>query len=187
MDEPTVYEVSFSFSHVPSVMKRGSHALIALKDKDGNFILGTKHIYPAGIYRLIGGGMDEGEKPVAAAIRETEEEVGIKLRPDQLKYLAIVTAEIDEESTRQHFTFTTHLFCAIVDSDQLVPADDLDGLQILNPDAMTQLISRYFSLSDELVTLDKPSGEKQPQMFRWKDYGKLYGQLHQFALTLTSQ
>lgn len=182
MNQPMKYSFNFSFSHVPGVMKRGSHALIALNDPQGNFILGAKHIYPDGIYRLIGGGMDEGESPIEAAIRETKEEVGIKLEPDQLQYRAIISADIDEESTGQHFTFITHLFGATVNADELNPADDLDGLKVLNASQMQQLIDRYFSLPADLVTLDKPKGTKENQTFRWSDYGELYGAIHTISL-----
>ncbi len=176
------HSFSFSFSHVPAVMKRGRHALIAVKTETGNYILGAKDIYPQGVYRLIGGGLEKDEDPAVGATRELKEELGISYTPDQLQPLATVTAEIDETSTGKHYTFVTYLFETTVERKLVKPADDLDGIKEFSLEQMQTLIHRYSDLSDELIQFQKPGDTRPLEPFRWRDYGKLYGKIHELVL-----
>jgi 8-oxo-dGTP diphosphatase len=46
-----------------------------------------------GLLEFPGGGIEAGELPLAAAVREVEEEVGIKIDPDQGKLMGIYSNE----------------------------------------------------------------------------------------------
>ncbi len=59
--------------------------MIALADHKRRFILGGKpSFFPPGISRFVGGGIDAGETPEQAAVRELSEELGIVLPDEQL-------------------------------------------------------------------------------------------------------
>ncbi len=61
------------------------HVMIALADHKRRFILGGKpSFFPPGISRFVGGGIDAGETPEQAAVRELSEELGIVLPDEQL-------------------------------------------------------------------------------------------------------
>ena len=62
--------------------------------------------YQDGNYGLPAGHVDEGELPLAAAVREAQEEIGIDLQPDTLE-LAHVAYELphDETGNRVDFYF----------------------------------------------------------------------------------
>ncbi len=51
---------------------------------DRHRILCVRQIYGARLWSLPGGGVEDGESPVAAAIRETTEEAGLLVRIDHL-------------------------------------------------------------------------------------------------------
>ncbi len=182
---PQTYCSTFSFTHVPAVMKRGRHALIVLQDEHGNYILGVKDIYPQGIYRLIGGGLDDGEDPQVGASRELEEEMGIHTQPSDLSHLATITAKIHETTTNKHYSFTTYLYHVRANTSDLHPADDLDGMKAFSKEEMIDLINRYNQLPSDLAVVAKQHDGKAPAEFRWSDYGALYGRIHEIALKLT--
>lgn len=176
------YELHFSFTHVPPVMRRGRHALILLENEEGKFILGAKNIYPQGIYRLVGGGLNLDEDEHEGAVRELNEEFLLSYTKEQLTPLATVQAEIDETSTGDHYRFVTYLYKAICNTADLHPSDDLDGMHAFSREEMNALIDRYYDLSDELIVVRKPNGTPDDQKFRWSDYGKLYGKIHEIAM-----
>jgi ADP-ribose pyrophosphatase YjhB (NUDIX family) len=159
---------------IPPIMLRGSHVLICLKDEQNRFVLGKKNMYPTGISRMVGGGIEGDEEPLPAALREIEEEVGLKLKPDDLTEIATITTNVEDKSGAAA-VFVTYLFSAHVNSQDLKPDSDLDGLAHLNHQEMKQLIDTYAQLSDQI---DSSVG------FAWADYGKLYGPIHQLALQI---
>lgn len=181
------YEFTFHFSHIPPVMLRGTHALIVVRDEQGKFILGSKHIYPPGIYRLVGGGIENDEDVHVGAQRELEEELGITVPIEQLQEVAIITAHVTDAD---HDTvFTTHLFATNIGDQEVHPSDDLDDIVRFSRDQMQELITRYSTLQDTVITIDrdytigKASTASSP--FSWKDYGTFYGKVHEIALQLT--
>lgn len=178
------YQANFSFDYVPPVLKRGSHALLVLQDPAGKYILGSKNIYPDGIYRFIGGGIED-EDPQAGASRELKEELGIFIPAYQLEPLARMTAEIEETSSNQQHLFETYLYHATTKPDQVLhPSSDLDGIVHFSREEVQQLIKNYQSLSSALINLNPENNDGQ---FRWSDYGKFYSQIHQIGLDLTTK
>lgn len=179
----TNYDLHFSFTHVPPVMKRHRHALILLENEEGKFVLGAKNIYPKGIYRLAGGGLDGNENEKLGAMRELKEEFGVEYDEDDIQLLATITAESAESSSGKIYSFVTYLFHAHCQSADLHPSDDLDGMQAFTREEINALIDRYYDLSDELITLNDKPVEKN-MYFRWSDYGKFYGRVHEIAMEL---
>lgn len=167
-------ELSYTFTHVPGVMTRGRHVLIMIHDHDGKYVLGSKQIYPEGIYRFVGGGVDEGEDMSEAAARELEEETGIVAGPGAFGEVATFVAHIHETSTGKHYDFETELYAyQLSEADEMAAADDLDDLAHLDDKEMLALIKRYDGLSKELDT--SLGGDP----ISWSDYGKFYGKVHE--------
>lgn len=183
MDSAPSRKLQFTFTHVPPVMKRGRHTLIMVIDEQGKFVLGAKDIYPPGIVRFVGGGLEGTEDPKLGAARELQEELGILVHPSALQSVATIIAQIDEESTGKHFDFTTYLYALRADSQDILADDDLDGLKHLTIKEMETLIETYAALPDDLITIpSKNPLIPEEEVFRWSDYGKLYGEIHRIGL-----
>lgn len=180
------YTLTYSFDHVPPVLTRNRHALIVVKDAQGKYILGGKRMYPENIYRFVGGGIDSHEDPLQGAARELHEELGIQPLPNQLKEIALISARIRETSSNNEYHFSTHLFKINLTQENahLIPGDDLDTLVAYSASQLNELISRFRSLPNNLITV----GAKSPsQPFRWSDYGAFYAKVHEIGLKLTSE
>ena len=51
-----------------------------------------------GLLEFPGGGIEPGETPLAAAVREVEEEVGIRIRPEDGKFMGVYRRELPEKA-----------------------------------------------------------------------------------------
>lgn len=62
-----------------------------------------------GKYGLASGHMEEGESPITAAIRETKEEAGIDVKPEDLKFVLVMHRKPVHEGDAEYidFFFTT--------------------------------------------------------------------------------
>ena len=177
-------DTSFPFSHTlnfevqaaPSVMRRKHHALIALRDADGSFILSRKEVYPVGIYRLIGGGVEEDDETSQhAAARELSEETTLTADAADLTPVCRVKAHIFEEKSAETFDFTLDLFEYYLPDDQTLKLrdDELEKVRSFTKADVESLITEYESLPDTVVP---------DYGFAWGDYGKLFGPVHRFML-----
>lgn len=178
------FDLHFSFTHVPPVLRRGRHALILLENEERKYILGAKHIYPQGIYRLVGGGLEINEDPHSGAVRELNEEFQLSYTQEQLQPLAEIVAEIVETGTGKQYTFVTYLYSAVCQMSDLHPSDDLDGMKEFSREEINALVDRYYDLPDELIKLSGKYGNQDEWAFRWSDYGKFYGRVHEIAMEL---
>lgn len=178
------YDLHFSFTHTPPVLRRGRHALILLVNEHGKYILGAKNLYPQGIYRLVGGGLNPGEDPQEGATRELNEEFQLSYTSDQLTPLAQIQADITETGSGKKYAFTTYLYTATCKMAELRPSDDLDGMEDFTREEINALVDRYYDLSDELINLQGKYGDQDEWAFRWSDYGKFYGRVHEIAMEL---
>lgn len=67
-----------------------------------------------------GGGIDSGETPIAAAIRELAEETGIQVNPEQLgEPIWITEGRWDWADGLNHHTFADHIYLLQIDEFQL--------------------------------------------------------------------
>ncbi len=51
-----------------------------------------------GLLEFPGGGVEKGETPLEAAVREVEEEVGIRIKPEHGKFMGIYRRELSEKA-----------------------------------------------------------------------------------------
>ena len=172
------YTFNYSFSPIPQFMRKGKQVMIVLKNNEGNYILGTKHIYPKGIYRFVGGGVNKDEEFLSATIRELKEELGIEVTKQELTPLAKFIVEVIDNQKKVHFE--TMLYHLSVCNRKLTPSDDLDGLIELTKDEVVELTERYKNLSTDLINI----GGNKKGSFRWSDYGIFMSEIHRIGKKL---
>lgn len=155
--------------------------MIVLIDPEGNYLLGSKpKFYPAGIYRLVGGGVEDDENHTNAAAREFEEELGVQPNIENLQPIVIIYT-INNFHDNQYKN-TTYLFeYQLNPSEELQAGDDIEELVKHSPNQLKELIAKYNSISAE-----NWYEENGKRIHNWHDYGKMYGFIHQVALDLTS-
>jgi 8-oxo-dGTP pyrophosphatase MutT (NUDIX family) len=169
---------SYSFTHLPPVTKRGGQVLIALFSSNlQDLYLSRKNVYPKGIYRLFGGGIDEHEEPLQTAPRELAEETRLNANPKDFIKINEFKYHILEQSINNHVDFSVYLYSFIVPQNQtIIPSDDVDEYKVFHQPELLELIKKYKNLPDQLVTntFEGP--------FRWSDYGKVFAPIHQSVL-----
>lgn len=120
---------------------RGRCVLIAAQDNEGNVLIGAKSsFYPPTISRLLGGGVNKGETYEQAAIRELEEELGVKIEMSDLTALALFdTTAIDNEGREYHNK--TAVFKADIGKQSYQAGDDVKHIIRMTPDEVINLAS----------------------------------------------
>jgi ADP-ribose pyrophosphatase YjhB (NUDIX family) len=95
-------------------MSDRQHALVdvrvlVLRDRDVLLMrLGTGMFQ--GLWNLPGGHVMPGEDAVSAAVREVEEEVGLRVRPEDLAFTSVTHHRPPTRSEKVTFTFSTRTF-----------------------------------------------------------------------------
>ena len=156
---------------IPPVALRGQHVLILLEDNQHNYVFGKKKIYPEGICRMVGGGVEPKELPIHAAVRELLEELKLFVEPTELKELATVTFHITD-AKQQTAIFTTTIYYLPLKDRGIVPQSDLDAIVRVTTTGAPSVLKAYELLSAEI----DPNVQ-----FAWADYSKIYGPIHQLA------
>ena len=91
----------------PDLLHRTAHVLVFNSKKDIwlQKRAETKDIQPGKWDTSVGGHLDSGETPVAAALRETKEEIGITIREEELNfcYKYIMKNDIESELVNTFF------------------------------------------------------------------------------------
>ncbi len=154
---------------------RDRTALILCRDESGKLLLGREDgFYPPGIFRMIGGGIDEGEAVIEGTIREVKEEIGLDVRKDDL----IAVAEVELEGLYHEKVYATKIFVYFlkVMLAECVANDDVSELVSCTEDEYRSLVERFFELRDDHIY------KKDGFEFSWGDYGRAYGFIHKLAL-----
>ena len=66
------------------------HAVIILATREGQYIMQQRSLkakYSPGEWDVTGGGVNSGETSAEAAVREAKEELGVTVRPENLRYM----------------------------------------------------------------------------------------------------
>jgi 8-oxo-dGTP pyrophosphatase MutT (NUDIX family) len=75
---------------------RRGEVVMVVPNEQGRIWLHTKSFYPEGVFRLMSGGLDAGEKPHRAMQRELAEETGLKTKIDRCLAVITYTLAADE-------------------------------------------------------------------------------------------
>ena len=86
--------------------RRRGEVIMVVPNEEGQIWLHTKSFYPEGVFRLMTGGVEAGEKPHKTMVREVEEETGFKTKIDRC--LAVVTYNFSYNETT--FPFVSYIF-----------------------------------------------------------------------------
>lgn len=168
-------EADFQHPPLANLQYRKRTVLLVCRDQDRKFILGGKAgYYPAGISRLPGGGIDEGESVIDAARREGHEELRIDAGPDAYRPLAVIKAT----GRWQGKTYRMNTYVYYVDARQtgLTAGDDVTDVLHFDEAAFRRLIAAYHQLPIESLY------QGSEGTFSWGEFGRFYGFVHQVAL-----
>lgn len=102
---------------------RRGEVVMVVPNEAGQVWLHTKEFYPAGIYRLMTGGIDQGETPWQAMKRELFEETGFKAKI--ARCLAVITYTISADST---LPFVSYIFQTASTKGRPAPTDSSEAL-----------------------------------------------------------
>lgn len=103
-------------------------AVYLILEQDGKILLARRFQtgYQDGNYNLPSGHVEDGELPVAAVIREAQEEVGIDLREEDLKFVHVsYRPPHDETGNRVDFFFHATTWSGEVVNAEPHKCDDL--------------------------------------------------------------
>ncbi len=166
------HELKFDIRKPFGNLFRKKCVLIAAQDNEGTILLGAKpYFYPPTISRLLGGGVDEGESFEQAAVRELEEELGVKVEVNALTPLVLFETTAKDEDGKEYYNETA-IFKANIGDQTYQAGDDVKHIITMTPDEVYELGERYEQLPDVLWY----NGEEG--LYAWADYAKLYGPVH---------
>jgi 8-oxo-dGTP pyrophosphatase MutT (NUDIX family) len=103
---------------------RRAEVVLVVPDDLGDIWLHTKHFYPPDTYRLMTGGIDFGEKPAAAALREAKEETGFALT--LTRCLGVITCRFFDGA--EPMPFASYLFLTTPGQGQPQPVDESENI-----------------------------------------------------------
>lgn len=111
---------SFGFS--PLNRRREGEVAMAIRRRNGLYLLQTKGTYPASTFRLPTGGIMRGENIEHALLRETREETSLDVEIS--RFVAVLTYRTP--STRH--AFASYLFILEEQGGELHPMDESEGI-----------------------------------------------------------
>lgn len=121
-----------------SLPKKKVAVKVILKSDKGNILL-VKPDYKD-TWQMPGGGVDEYEDPKAAAVRETEEETGIKVEVSDLRLVDSIF------KSKEDYLFLlfecTKSFSE--DADYSVEDEEIEEYKFINPTEVAELLPGYY-------------------------------------------
>lgn len=153
-----------------NTVKRKNHAIIVPIDDENKCIaIARKDVYPEGVYRFIGGGIDEGESGLEGAKRELKEEAGVDA---DLKYVTTIELKVTDE-IGQEVIFMTHVYKFFINRGVcLEPADDISEIIWLSEKQLME------NVADMIAIPHNAWYEGKHGQMSWGDWGKVNGYIH---------
>lgn len=106
---------------------------VVITNSAGELLL-LRHSYGPDVWALAGGGIDAGEDPRAAALREVREELGLEL--------AVIAAVAVIEEVISGSPHTAHLFAATIDAIPQPDRREIVAAQFFAPGALPAKLGR---------------------------------------------
>ncbi|NLX35772.1 MAG: NUDIX hydrolase [Chloroflexi bacterium] len=151
--------------------KRTAEVIMALRRPDGTFAVQTKSFYPEGVYRLMTGGVKDGEDLIEAVRRECWEETGQQVTVE--RFLATIESRFERDGDGEVIPFTSYLFLLSDDGGELQPADESEDIS----DYQFVTLAEVLAVADELSSLDPA----------WNDWGRFRAAPHRLLVELLSE
>lgn len=101
---------------------RSAEVAMAIRRRNGQFLLQTKQNYPGGTFRLPTGGIKRGETIEDALLRETEEETSLEVE------IRRFVAAISYRAPRGNRVFSSYLFILDERGGTLRTSDPVEGI-----------------------------------------------------------
>lgn len=165
-NQPTGKIASYDEVYKKGLWHRGVHVIIYTPEKQ--IVMQKRSIslkcHPGEIEISVGGGVDAGEKPEDAILREIKEEIGITVEKDELRFIGIT--KYNHRSKNQISRSHIYNFSLCIDKDQL-------GAML-----------RDKSEVDELFFISKPRLQRALTIHRIKNVGKIAGQYAYWKMLL---
>lgn len=166
------HDLTISVKKAFGNLYRKKCVLIAVENHEGKILIGAKpYMFPPTIARLLGGGVDENEDVKLAAVRELEEELGVKTSPEKLTELVLFAIDAKDDAGRT-FHNDTYVYHVNIGDQKFQAGDDVKHIIALTPDELYDLGISYAELP-ETLWYNGPEG-----MYSWADYAKMYSPIH---------
>ena len=146
--EITTGEMLRTMNKVTTTKPRRGEVVMVVPDQEGAIWLHTKEFYPAGVYRLMTGGLAAGEAPSEALKREVEEETGFEVGIDRC--LAVITYQLS--GPNRTIPFVSYLFFTTPGIGQPQPTDPdeaISDFRKVKPDELENVAQNLRSLNGE--------------------------------------
>ncbi|MFN8454821.1 MAG: NUDIX hydrolase [Anaerolineae bacterium] len=126
--------------------KRRGEVVMLIPNEQGYFWTHTKSFYPAGVYRLMTGGLEADEKPAEALRREVLEETGFKVKIERC--LAVITYHL--QAGEVNLPFVSYVFLTAPTTGLPHPTDpgeDIAHFQAIPETDLPQMAQQLRSIS----------------------------------------
>jgi ADP-ribose pyrophosphatase YjhB (NUDIX family) len=127
--------------------RRGEVAL-AIQRPDGQVLLHTKSFYPAGVFRLLTGGIRAGEPVLSGAMREAREETGLPVTLERF----VGWVQYEFRCQEQRTPFVSYVFLMQTDNRPPLPEDNtelISGFRYVPPGELLQVAEQLRSLQTD--------------------------------------
>jgi 8-oxo-dGTP pyrophosphatase MutT (NUDIX family) len=125
---------------------RRGEVVMVIPNEQGDIWLHTKSFYPAGVYRLMTGGLEPGEAPQRALRREVVEETGFKV--EVRRCLAVITYTFTTQEIE--LPFVSYIFATTSTTGRPHPTDPGEAIshfQVAPPAALAETARQLRSLT----------------------------------------
>jgi 8-oxo-dGTP pyrophosphatase MutT (NUDIX family) len=121
---------------------RRGEVVMVIPNEQGHLWLHTKDFYPDGVYRLMTGGIDPGEKPDKSLLREVREETGFAVKIERC--LAVITYTLT--AAEGTLPFASYVFLTRPSAGQPHPIDSRERITHFKAVPAAELLTVAHSL-----------------------------------------